>query len=280
MPQAIDIVLKEEVQELLDHFAAVIGVSIGFFAVDGEPLRRGLGRPNSRYCQLIQKRLFSPEPCVRMDRAMCRRCSPGCGAIRYRCHAGLEEAAAAIEVDGHLAGYMMIGQFRVHDTLPAPVRARARERGCEAEVQAAFTGLPRFTSSQADHLVGLFNLLIEQMLTRHSITLSGERIIGQALAYMESHYAEPLRIQQVADELGVSVSTLSHGMKRVTGETFVHQLQEIRLRHAEEIMRNAPSRTLQEIALACGFQDPYYFSRVFRKRRGLAPTAHRRQVQS
>jgi len=277
MQKAMELVLKEEVQELLDHFAAVLGVSIGFFSLDGEPLRRGLGRPNSAYCQLIQDRLFGRAPCVQMDRTMCRRCSPGRGAIRYRCHAGLEEATAAVEVDGHLAGYMMIGQFRVHDTLPANVRTRAGERDCGEEVRAAFDALPCFTEEQADHVVGLFNLLIERLVSGHSITLRGERVIGRALAYIERHYAEPLSIQQTADALGVSVSTLAHGMKRVTGQTFVRQLQETRIRHAEQRMRESPGLTLQEIAAACGFQDAYYFSRVFRQRRGMPPSAFRRE---
>ena len=277
MPQAIDLVLKEEVQELIDPFASLLGISIGFFAVNGEPLRRGLGRANSGYCQLIQDRLFGREPCVQMDRTMCGRCSAGCGAIRYRCHAGLEEAAAAIEVDGQLAGYMMIGQFRVHDTLPASVRRRARAMDCEAEIEAAFEALPRFTPEQADHLVGLFNVLIDRLIRGQSIRLRGDRVIGRALAHMEEHFAGPLGIQQVADAMGVSVSTLAHGIKRATGQTFVRHLQEIRLRHAETLMREAPAMSLQEIARACGFQDPYYFSRVFRKHRGIPPSLYRKE---
>ena len=64
-----------------------------------------------------------------------------------------------------------------------------------------------------------------------------------------------------------------------TGCTFKEYLTEIRIRRAKELLRTTPLRSA-DIAYEVGYNDPHYFSYVFRKNTGLTPSEFRQQAQA
>jgi two-component system response regulator YesN len=58
--------------------------------------------------------------------------------------------------------------------------------------------------------------------------------------------------------------------KEATGKSAMQYLHEIRVEKAEEMLRSTTA-TVSEIADCCGFTDPNYFSRIFKKIKGVTP---------
>ena len=50
-----ELFLSDEVQALLDHFAALFDIRVTFFSADGRALRRGRQMRNTDYCEMVQK---------------------------------------------------------------------------------------------------------------------------------------------------------------------------------------------------------------------------------
>ncbi|QVM87873.1 helix-turn-helix transcriptional regulator [Pseudomonas lalucatii] len=96
----------------------------------------------------------------------------------------------------------------------------------------------------------------------------------EALNYVQGHYAEVLRLEDVAQCCRMSVWELSRSFKRVHGLTFREYLCQYRLRRALELLSNTHV-TICEAASAAGFRNASHFTRLFRQRMGVTPSQFR-----
>ena len=94
--------------------------------------------------------------------------------------------------------------------------------------------------------------------------------------YLDSHYAEKISLDQLADRFYLSKFYLTHMFREQFGQTISAYLQAVRITHAKQMLRFS-SGNLETIALSCGFSTPAYFSRVFREVEGIAPSEYRRK---
>jgi two-component system response regulator YesN len=103
-------------------------------------------------------------------------------------------------------------------------------------------------------------------------------LIRQAKDYIEHHYANPeLSLNDVAVQANLSPSHFSTVFSRETCQTFKEYLTEIRINKAKELLRMTALRSA-DIAYQVGYNDPHYFSSVFKKNTGFSPIEFRSQV--
>ncbi len=94
----------------------------------------------------------------------------------------------------------------------------------------------------------------------------------------ENHGNSANGIGDLAADLAMDTRTLQRKLKALTGQTPGAHLQSYRLDQATRLLRET-DRTLQDIALSCGFSSAQYFSRVFRKTHGMPPNAWRLEIR-
>jgi len=103
-------------------------------------------------------------------------------------------------------------------------------------------------------------------------------LIRHAKEYIEQHYADPnLSLNELAAQANLSASHFSVVFSQETHQTFKEYLTEIRMTRAKELLRMTMLRSA-DIAYRVGYNDPHYFSSVFKKYTGLSPTEFRSQV--
>lgn len=85
-------------------------------------------------------------------------------------------------------------------------------------------------------------------------------------------------IEQIAKQLSVSQRYLSDTLKKETGKTSTEHLQLYLIDEAKNILLN-PKKTVSEVAYELGFEYPPYFSRLFKKKEGMSPTAYREKYK-
>ncbi|WP_080838863.1 AraC family transcriptional regulator [Cohnella massiliensis] len=140
-----------------------------------------------------------------------------------------------------------------------------------------------FELSVKSHLYRILTLLIRrdvaQVLTENEDRLRTKNLerLAPVLAYMETHYADPLHVHMLAGMAGLSRYHFGRLFKAVTGRTITEYIAWIRLSNAEQLLRNT-TQTISEIAEMTGFHDIYYFSRMFKKMNGLPPTEWRKMA--
>ena len=105
-------------------------------------------------------------------------------------------------------------------------------------------------------------------------------VIKQAQEYIDRHYMDPnMSLNGVAAQVNLSPCHFSAVFSQETGQTFKEYLTEIRIKKAKELLRTTTMKAF-EICYQVGYNDPHYFSHVFRKNTGLTPMEFRLQVQT
>ena len=267
---ALELILSDEVQTLLDDVAALIDARVTFFGPDGSSLRRGKEMCNSDFCRHIQSCPGGLAKCHAMDAAKQQEAVRSREVLLYRCHAGAHEIIAPVFIHGKCAGFLMIGQFRVDDTLP-----------CGSEtLEGFYKQLPKFSQEKLSAITGLFRTLIDYITIRELAVLQSDQLRLDIDRYIEQYGHEDIKLPDMAKKLGRSVSSISQFLRRNYGTGFKELLITHRLRLAESFWKSNPEATVAEAAVASGFQDQFYFSRLFRQRKGMTPGEYREHLRT
>ncbi|MDY0287313.1 MAG: response regulator [Sphaerochaeta sp.] len=110
--------------------------------------------------------------------------------------------------------------------------------------------------------------LEERVLPPHA---SISRLVGDAVEYVENCYREKFGIQDIADHLDVSYSTLSKQFKQEIGFTLNDFINRFRIMKSIELMKSEKD-AIYLIAEQVGFSDYKYFIKVFTKYLGVTPS--------
>ena len=99
-----------------------------------------------------------------------------------------------------------------------------------------------------------------------------------ARRYFNEHYNEPISIQEYAESRNMSVCWFQRNFKQIVKHTPMQYLLTIRVNNAASLLETT-NYGLAEIATIVGYEDPLYFSRLFRKIKGVSPRDYRKLVQ-
>ncbi|MCU1067872.1 helix-turn-helix domain-containing protein [Stenotrophomonas maltophilia] len=100
--------------------------------------------------------------------------------------------------------------------------------------------------------------------------------LKRALAYLKDHAAEPLTLGDLARQAHVSQSHLGFLFRSELGTTFKLLLQQLRIEHAKQLLRDGQRLRITDVALQVGFGDLSHFEKSFRRAVGVSPRSYRR----
>ena len=101
---------------------------------------------------------------------------------------------------------------------------------------------------------------------------TGNSLVDSTLKYIKANFTGDIKLSTVAGMRSVSPEHLSRTFKSCVGIGFSEYLTLLRLKLAEEMIKNEPGKTISEIAYECGFNDGNYFSFRFKKMYGISPS--------
>lgn len=103
--------------------------------------------------------------------------------------------------------------------------------------------------------------------------------IDKSKTYFSEHYNEDIRIDEYASSQGMSTSWFIRNFKQYAGETPMQYILARRIHNAELLLKN-PQYNITEISQIIGYENPLYFSRVFKKIKGLSPSDYRKNIDT
>lgn len=104
----------------------------------------------------------------------------------------------------------------------------------------------------------------------HLLPSGDTQRISQAIGHLREHFDEPLKIDDFARELGMSVSGFHHHFKSVTSMSPLQFQKHLRLQEARRLMLGA-DMDAASAGFRVGYEDPSYFSRDYKKLFGSPP---------
>ena len=101
------------------------------------------------------------------------------------------------------------------------------------------------------------------------------RPITEAKHYIQQHYQEALRLEDVSTAVGFNATYFSTLFKKETGQNFMDYLTELRISKAKELLCGE-ELSVQDVAEQVGYRDLKYFSRLFKKLTGVSPSDYKK----
>lgn len=121
----------------------------------------------------------------------------------------------------------------------------------------------------------LIDLTTDRMM-RAASTDQGYLRLQPVFNYMDEHYHRDIPLQELAEQLGVSVQHLCLLFRNNVNKRPMEYLNQLRIHKSKELLLQSPVARIQEIALQVGFTTPGYFSTLFKRTEGMTPETFRK----
>ena len=102
-------------------------------------------------------------------------------------------------------------------------------------------------------------------------------LIRRAIEYIRFHLEQELSLETISAAIHSSTYELSRNFKKETGQTLTDYINTLRIKEALYLIENR-NLTITDIALMTGFNDVNYFTKVFKKLKGITPSTYRKQL--
>jgi len=110
-------------------------------------------------------------------------------------------------------------------------------------------------------------------LALHAMERQGDYppALGRALAFIRDNYTRQIQLSDVAEAAQVNTTYLSRLFTEHLKTNFIDFLTNLRINEAERLLKDK-SVTVKEAAFTAGYHDPNYFTKIFKKIKGILPT--------
>ena len=255
------------------------------------------------FCMKIKSSARLWNVCLQKKALLCKAAADNSGLFRGMCFCGREEFVMPVTKDGIVLATIGLGGFatdrarvlrRAEKALSGAAVAGALSPdavpdGLTALLDTAFRSPPPseqdafavlgMAAAELRRCYELLEAARRTLVVPEAARLSRERrLVLHAADYIRRNLAEPLTAREVSAACHVSVSTLSHAFKKSMRLSLSAYRARLRLDAAKVLLLKGTGVT--EAALASGFDDPNYFSRVFAKAEGMPPGAWARRQLS
>lgn len=166
--------------------------------------------------------------------------------------------------------------FRVNEELAVTNKTRDAYRGKLRQPGSTVFQLVAEANS-AGEIMDHVSWYIDSLLAwyRPLRESTGFRVASFVEEYIREHYMEPVAIEDIAAELGLSTNYVRSIFKSIRGQTIHHYLSECRLEMACQLLRDTPL-AVGRIGQMVGYNNVSYFCASFQRRYGKTPSEWRR----
>lgn len=102
---------------------------------------------------------------------------------------------------------------------------------------------------------------------------TGNQDVCELIHYLQQHYTEHISLDTLSAKVNLNRSYLCRLFKRETGESLFQYLARFRLEKAAGLLLQE-DLPVREVAARVGIDDPFYFTRMFKKQYGVSPSEY------
>ena len=217
--------------------------------------------------------------CEKCDLEACTRAREQRRAHVYVCHAGVLEAITPIRYENTVLGYVILAHMMPkenYDEAFSEALSRLASYGLDTEKGKKY--LKEIRPHRREQILASAHLLdavASYMYAGSLVKRRSEELSVRISEYIAEHLGEELDVASLTRRFALSRTRLFCVFKECFGISVSRYIQEKRIEKAKELL-DTTALSVGEIALVVGYAEGNYFSKVFKKETGLAPTEYRR----
>ncbi|MEI6858754.1 MAG: PocR ligand-binding domain-containing protein [Shewanella sp.] len=287
---------SQSINKVLQDFADATGLAVVLTDINGKEVSACFNFTD--FCQNIRKVPELYARCIESDRCGGLEGSKSNKPCIYRCHAGLVDLSIPLVVSGHLIGFVLCGQVRVNDgSRLDDIKPVDLKWVKSAELLEDYNKIPIVEYSKIFSSADLLKTLVDDSIKKHMdfvvindkydirnffVTDKSKKFqdgkIKKAIRYIELHYFEDIKLEEVADHVYLSPHYFSKLFKKEMDVGFNHYVNLQRLHGAKKMLKYS-DWSISRIARNLGYSCSSYFCKVFRNEFDITPQEFRNSQQ-
>ncbi|PAV98719.1 hypothetical protein CJD50_04460 [Hafnia paralvei] len=282
---------SELINKIAQDFAQATGLTVVVVNIHGEEISELFNF--TPFCQLMRQDPVNHLRCRMSDRCGGFEASKSNEPCIYRCHTGLTDFSIPLVIAGHLVGFVLCGQVRLHsDVYLIDILNVDNQWQQDQALMDEFHNVPMMDFSRVIASADLLKLIVENCLKKHLnfVVINDNKDskepgrirpvhpndskIKKALRYIDTHLSEELRLEDVAASVYLSPYYFSKLFKKYQGIGFNAWVNQQRMINAKEMLQHS-DWSIASIAKNLGFSQTSYFCKVFRQAYNVTPQVFR-----
>ncbi|WP_423732655.1 transcriptional regulator PocR [Hafnia paralvei] len=282
---------SELINKIAQDFAQATGLAVVVVNIHGEEISDLFNF--TPFCQMMRQDPVNHLRCRMSDRCGGFEASKSNEPCIYRCHAGLTDFSIPLVIAGHLVGFVLCGQVRLHaDVYLIDILNVDNKWQQDPALMDEFQNVPMMDFSRVIASADLLKLIVENCLKKHLnfVVINDNKDskepgrirpvhpndskIKKALRYIDTHLSEELRLEDVAASVYLSPYYFSKLFKKYQGIGFNAWVNQQRMINAKEMLQHS-DWSIASIAKNLGFSQTSYFCKVFRQAYNVTPQVFR-----
>lgn len=268
-----------KLEQLLNDLHIATGMDAAI--IDGN--FRVLARRHSGmdFCTHIHNSAKCLELCIASDNEQIAKVDSTQRYVCYTCPFGILEAIAPIFRSGRIIAYLFLSMgipkgencrnTLVQRALTASVELKA------SSLERALEAVGVYSEQQMKAYCGILTMAADY-IENHDLLSGPEQSLGQlAKNYIKNNLEQKITLSELSYRLGCSTVTLTTHFKKEFGETVMEYVFRKRIALARQLLLD-DTLPVEAVAMRCGFQDPAYFSKCFKREESMSPLEWKRKM--
>lgn len=132
-----------------------------------------------------------------------------------------------------------------------------------------------FSQSISELSENFYLMLVVLFTVKEPEGRSPEELVENLIAYFNDHISSNITLQDLEEKIGVSKVYICRVFKKYKNTTPIDYFTRLKISKAQKMLHDFPNLSLREISDSLGFNDAYYFSKVFKRITGSTPSEMR-----
>lgn len=230
---------------------------------------------NNKFCEKIHAKDEGRLACRCSDRELLERCKKEEGPVMHICHAGLVDLALPIMHEKKIIAYLLLGQMRVEKSFPVLQKKALFSDEDILELQKLYDELSLFDKKRIESISNVAMMMVKYILFENMLTPKYDPAFDRALTFINENLENNLTISKISNAALIPKSSLYKMFHTHFGCTVNEYINSKRVESAEELLING-NLSIDEISEKFGFSTQQYFSKVFKKFKGVSPAQFRK----
>lgn len=266
---------KYDIQKLenaMYDFNKATDISITLFDTDGNAVTQK-GTTSSGYCSLIASVKEGRRSCSRSNQKLMDECRKTKKIARHVCGAGLLDIAIPLLHRNETVGFLMIGQIKCDEKFPAAAHSFPIDKN---ELSKRYSIVPLLNEEKIASIINIATMLTKHIMFENMVKSQMNHSATLLADYIEEHISESLSVDSICQKMHMSASGIYKCIRQSYGCTLGEYISEKRIERAATLLEDT-DLSVEAISESVGFSDSAYFSRCFKKARGISPLKYRKQ---
>lgn len=267
----------EKINAALEDFYKATDINMNLLKADFSFVGGRSHRENNRYCEAIQHTTKGKKECKFSDIRLLEKCRETKKPQMHICPAGLIDAAAPIFYNDVIIGYIIFGEMKANTPFSV-FEKYISDLGLDAQkMEKYYNDIAAFNSEKIQSVSNIAGMLAKHLLLENMLKPDFDENMQKAVAFINENLCGDLSIRSISKNINVSKSVLYKRFHACFNCTVSEYINTRRVEKSIELLTRT-DLSIEEISQKVGFASASYFSKIFKKEKGVSPLNYKKRV--